>query len=187
MGRPADGARLLDNRIHDCGRLPATNHDHGIYVVSAAKFRIAGNVIYDNADRGVQLYPDAQRGVIARNVLDGNGSGVIFGGDESSASGGNRVELNVIANSRLRWNVEQSWAGEAGRGNVVRGNCVHAPDRRAVYGQAGGIAPPGGGFLAFGNRVAAPLYVDRRAKDFRLRRQSPCAGRGPAQPVRRAA
>ena len=23
-----------DNRIHDCGRLPATNHDHGIYVES---------------------------------------------------------------------------------------------------------------------------------------------------------
>ena len=28
----AHGVALLRNRIHDCGRLPPTNHDHGVYV-----------------------------------------------------------------------------------------------------------------------------------------------------------
>ena len=45
--------------IHDCGRLPATNRHNGISVTYATGTRIAANWIYDNADRGVQLYPDA--------------------------------------------------------------------------------------------------------------------------------
>ena len=41
---------------------------------------IRDNWIYDNADRGVQLYPDADGTVVTGNVIDGNGEGVIFGG-----------------------------------------------------------------------------------------------------------
>ena len=48
------------NRIHNCGELPATNHHHGIYVEASDGARITDNWIYDNADRGVQLFPDAQ-------------------------------------------------------------------------------------------------------------------------------
>ena len=40
-------------------RLPATNRHNGISVAYASGTRIVGNWIYDNADRGVQLYPDA--------------------------------------------------------------------------------------------------------------------------------
>ena len=69
------------NRIHDCGVLPATNLDHGIYVAEADHTVIRRNLIYDNADRGVQLYPDADGTVVTGNVIDGNGEGVIFGGD----------------------------------------------------------------------------------------------------------
>ena len=69
------------NRIHDCGELPAANHDHGIYVGNAAGRSIRDNWIYDNADRGIQLYPDADRTAITGNVIDGNGQGVIFGGE----------------------------------------------------------------------------------------------------------
>ena len=61
------------NRIHNCGQLPATNHHHGIYVEASDGARITDNWIYDNADRGVQLFPDAQGTYIARNVIDGNG------------------------------------------------------------------------------------------------------------------
>ena len=49
------------NRIHDCGELPATNFDHGVYVAEARDTVIRDNWIYSNADRGVQLYPDAGR------------------------------------------------------------------------------------------------------------------------------
>src|SRR4029079_9905723 len=68
------------NRIHDCGRLPRTNHDHGIYVEGTRGARITGNLIYGNADYGVHLYPDADRSLIARNVIEGNGGGVMVAG-----------------------------------------------------------------------------------------------------------
>ena len=60
-----DGAKLARsrieaNRIHDCGGT-TNNQRHAIYVEHAEDTRIVGNVIYDNADRGVQRYPSAQR------------------------------------------------------------------------------------------------------------------------------
>ena len=74
----ARGTVIERNRIHNCGQLPATNHHHGIYVEASDGARITENWIYDNADRGVQLFPDAQGTYVARNVIDGNGQGVIF-------------------------------------------------------------------------------------------------------------
>ena len=157
------------NRIHDCGKLPATNHDHGIYVEASRNARITGNVIYDNADRGIQLYPDAQNTLITGNVLDGNGSGVIFSGDFGIASNGNVVRGNVISNSILRANVE-SWypAGNpVGTGNLVEANCVWNGRQGDIDGSLG--------FTARNNLITDPLFTNRAAKDFTLRAGSPCA------------
>jgi len=168
----ATGAQITRNRIHHCGRLPAWNHDHGIYVEDATGTRITENYIYDNADRGIQFYPDAQDSYAARNVIDGNGQGVIFaGGDEGQgyvASRNNVVEFNVITNAKLRYNVEAYWDGTPGSGNVARNNCVHG-------GAQGDIQSPQVGFTAANNLVADPHYVNRAAKDFRLAPDSPCA------------
>ena len=109
------------NRIHDCGELPPTNHHHGIYVEAAYGTRITGNWIYDNADRGVQLFPDAQRTYVARNVIDGNGEGVVF----SRKSANNVVENNAISNSVVRYNIEDYEL--SGTGNVARRNCLWSP------------------------------------------------------------
>ena len=109
------------NRIHNCGELPPTNHHHGIYVEASDGARITDNWIYDNADRGVQLFPDAQRTYVARNVIDGNGEGIVF----SRRSAHNVVEHNVIANSIVRYNVEDFEL--SGSGNVVRRNCLWSP------------------------------------------------------------
>lgn len=42
----ADNVRLAGNRVHDCGRLPATNGDHGIYAQAAVDGVITDNYIY---------------------------------------------------------------------------------------------------------------------------------------------
>jgi parallel beta-helix repeat protein len=175
----ARGIKISRNRIHACGRLPATNHDHGIYVEGAFGTVINGNLIYDCADRGVQFYPNAQGSTVSNNVIDGNGEGVIFssesGGGEFStsyASSGNVVARNIISNSRLRHNIEAWWAGPVGTGNVVRENCLW-------NGATGNIDLAAGGFLAIANVVANPRFVNRAAGDFRLEPGSPCAGMGP--------
>jgi parallel beta-helix repeat protein len=175
----AHGTKLLRNRIHDCGRLPVTNHDHGIYVEGSIGAVIADNLIYDNADRGIQLYPNARDSVITNNVIDGNGEGVAFGsapaGGEYStayASSGNLVARNIISNSRKRHNLESWWGGPVGTSNLARENCLW-------NGAQGNIDLTAGGFLALGNVVAKPGFVDAQAGDFRLEPGSPCAGMGP--------
>jgi len=175
----ARGVALVQNRIHSCGRLPPTNHDHGVYVEGAVGTVIRGNLIYDNADRGIQFYPNAKDSLATNNVIDGNGEGVLFsseaaGGEFSAAyaSSGNLVARNIISNSRQRRNVEAFWGGPVGTGNVVRNNCLW-------NGARGNIDLSAGGFLAVGNVVAEPKFVDRDAKDFRLQDGSPCAEMGP--------
>jgi parallel beta-helix repeat protein len=175
----AHNVSLLHNRIHDCGRLPATNHDHGIYVEGATATVIAGNLIYDNADRGIQFYPNAQGSLVTNNVIDGNGEGVSFGGESAGgeyhnayASSGNVVSRNIVSNSRERFNVEAWWGGPVGVANVAKDNCLW-------NGAQGNVDVLAGGFLAIANVVAKPDFVDAAAGDFHLRAGSPCAGMGP--------
>jgi parallel beta-helix repeat protein len=166
-GRP-QGVVIQRNRIHDCGRMnPVSNHDHGIYVAYADNTKILSNVIYDNADRGIQLYPDAQHTLMRGNVIDGNGEGVIFSGAGGDTSDNNTLENNVITNSKIRHDVETWYPDGPGRGNVVRNNCVFG-------GKQGEIADQNG-YDVRSNLKVDPEYVDRGAKDFRLRDGSPCA------------
>jgi parallel beta-helix repeat protein len=167
-------ASIVQSRIHGCGELPPTNLDHGIYVARAMGTRIVGNLIYDNADRGIKLGPDAQRSLVRGNVIDGNGTGITFSGDEDSASSDNVVEHNVIANSRTRWNVESFFPSMTGSGNLAAGNCVWASNPDDYYRSNGGIESNPDGFSATDNVVAEPRYADRNANDFRLPADSPC-------------
>jgi parallel beta-helix repeat protein len=171
----ANRTLIQGNRIHDCGRLPATNLQHGIYVEHATGTRIVGNVIYDNADRGIQLYPDAQASYVARNVIDGNGEGLLIAGGAEDfgpqASSDNVIEQNVITNSLQRSNVESHWGSPlVGERNVVRQNCIFGGARD---GQNHGLAPDVG-FTSADNLFADPGFTSRAAKDFTLRSDSPC-------------
>jgi hypothetical protein len=146
--------------------LPAANHDHGIYVEASDGAQIVDNWIYNNADRGVQLFPDAQDTYVARNVIDRNGQGVIF----TRVSSGNVVEHNVIAHSRRRWNLED-WE-LTGNANVARRNCVWTT-RSDSYARNGGIQPSPD-FTVLANVIADPNFVDRGVENYRLRLSSPC-------------
>jgi nitrous oxidase accessory protein NosD len=162
---PARRTVIESNRIHNCGDLPPTNHHHGIYVEAAFGTRITGNWIYDNADRGVQLFPDAQHTYVARNVIDGNGEGVVF----SRKSANNVVENNVVSNPVVRYNVEDFEL--SGDRNVARRNCLWStrhPDSAGVQ--------PGIKVQIVDNVVAEPAFAGRDGKDFRLAPESPCFG-----------
>jgi parallel beta-helix repeat protein len=137
---------------------------------------ITNNYIYDNADRGIQLYPDADGTLIANNVIDGNGEGIIFSGEGGSTSDANTVRDNIISNSRVRSNIEFFYprGTSPGQGNVVSHNCVFGSARDNIVG--GGIA-----FTAQENVAADPLFVDRNAKNFALQPDSPCLFAAPTE------
>ena len=142
----ADSTVIAHNRIHDCGVWPSTNQQHGIYVQDATNTQIVGNVIVNNVDRGIQLYPNSTGAVITDNVIANNGEGVIFSG-EGASSNDNLLEHNLIVNSQIRRDVE-SWYPSGtprGVGNLVRANCVSTR----------GIDTSSGGFSAQGNVTAS--------------------------------
>ena len=170
---------IEQSRIHHCGVLPATNQDHGIYVDNADGTIIRDNWIYDNADRGVQIYPDAQGTQVYRNVIDGNGEGIVISGDGNTASSNTDVHHNVISNSKERWNIESNWPGNlVGRNNSVHDNCMWASSARAYYNLNGGIIPASEvlqGFTESDNVISNPGFVNRAGNDFNLAEGSPCA------------
>ena len=172
---------IEDSSIHHCGRLPSQNGDHGIYIQHSTGVIIRNNWIHDNADRGIQLYPDSQGTKVYGNVIDGNGEGVIFSGNEVTASSNNLVYDNVISNSKVRWNVESYWSdGVVGSGNIVRDNCVwasNATSQAGYYNTDGGILPRdagGEGYNTSGNVIAKPKFVDAANGNFKLQGDSPC-------------
>ncbi len=177
------GSTTIENsRIHDCG--PTTNMNHGIYAqATTGRTLIVGNWIFDNGDRGVQLYPAAHNVLIAHNVIDGNGSGVIFAGDGEKGSTDITVRDNIISNSKVRWNVESSYpaGGVGGTGNVVVHNCFWASGSDKYYDSHGGISGPDG-YTVSDNVVQRPLFVAASLGDLRLRTPSGCSGYGLTSP-----
>ncbi len=175
------GTVIQHSKIHDCGRLPSENQDHGIYLAAASRTKIRDNWIFRNADRGIQLYPDAQRTRVVHNVIYGNGEGIIFSGDRKVAANHNLVAENIIADSKIRSNVESYFepGGPVGRRNVVRFNCVRgAPSGYYAGSDDSGIQEDEIGFRAAHNVFARPRFVAPKRGDFRLRDDSPCAELG---------
>ena len=177
-GERPDGFVIQRNRIHDCGRRPPTNHDHGIYVVDAVGGLIRDNVIFRNADRGVQLYPSAHRVTVVRNTIDGNGSGVIF----SNSSSRNVVRDNLISNSVVRWNAESH--NLTGRGNRFESNCVRPGHPDPDYHENGGVMLPP--IVAQSENVveSRELYRARAEGDY-TPAESACGKRGARAPARK--
>jgi len=177
---------LEANRIHNCGILPPQNHHHGVFLEASRNGVIRGNLIYDNADKGILVFPDSDGNLIEQNVIDGNSTGILVGGSQLGDAWhplypqDNLVRHNVITNSR-RYNVEGywEWRPPTDANNVVRDNClsgagfgiqVQPPEQVSVWGA---------GFLDVANRLADPAYENRGVKNFRLAPGSGCAGYGP--------
>lgn len=173
----ASGTLIEESRVHDCGELPATNQDHGIYLSDAVNTTIKSNWIYDNADRGIQLFPNAQNTTIVGNVINANGVGIIFSGDESVAANDSHVSGNVISNSNQRHNVESFYypGGPHGVDNVVQHNCIHGADGWYAGPNDSGVEETQDGFSASNNVNEDPRFVNAAAGDLRMYAGSPCA------------
>src|SRR5207237_6694775 len=65
---------------------------------------IEDNLIYNNHNRGIQLYPDVDGALIQYNVLDGNGANLNIGSEQTENkiySEQNTVSNNIITGSTL--------------------------------------------------------------------------------------
>jgi Right handed beta helix region len=158
---PPVGVVIERNRIHDCGELPPTNHDHGIYLSQARETIVRDNWIYDNADRGIQQYPDAQGTTIVGNVIYRNGEGINFSG-----KGGLTSSHNLVYSGPR---------GPDATGNLVTGNCLHADNPDDFYNSDGGIEPQSRNFDARDNAIADPDFVDAGGLNLRLTPGTRCA------------
>ena len=156
------------NRIHSCGR---PEFGRGIEVVGERTI-VMNNYIYDNMEAGIVLMGNG--GTIANNVIDGNGIGISIAEYGGYTARSYRIRDNVITNS-ANANVLSRYGPNAQKGedNIVEGNCLYAGERADVDARQGG-------FTHRDNLPADPEYVDRVAKDFRLRQDSPCRAKGPA-------
>jgi hypothetical protein len=161
---PAKTAVIEGNRIHGCKA--------GIVGRMAESTVVAHNFIFDNTGDGVSLLPNGDSSTIEHNVIDGNGSGVLFGSDGRVGSNGNVVRQNVISNSLAGFNLDSVYPVAVGTGNSATQNCLW-------MGSKGDMPTPVKGFSVKDNIAADPLFVDRAAKDFHLQPGSPCVGLGP--------
>jgi hypothetical protein len=156
--------------VHGCGRkVPGDNYQHGFYIGGATDTTVEWSMIYDNAARGIQLYPDAQHTTIDHNIISGNGEGILIGGEGGAASSYTNVYDNVISDATARHDVESWWprGNPVGVDNRVHDNCVWG-------GREGGIDTAEGGIVARHNLYVNPGYADARADDYALSARSPC-------------
>jgi hypothetical protein len=166
----ATGTLITHDRVHDCGQMtPGDNYQHGFYIGAATNTTIEWSLIYDNAARGIQLYPDAQYTTIDHNIIDDNGEGIIVSGEGGQASSHTNIYDNILSNARLRHDVESWWpvGNPVGVDNVVHDNCVWG-------GREGTIDTSGGGLRASNNLKINPQYVSAKGHDYEMSPNSRC-------------
>ena len=160
---------ITHDRVHDCGQPQAFNLQHGFYVGAATGTRIEWSLIYANAARGIQLYPDAQHTTIDHDIIDDNAEGIMISGEGGQASSYTNVYDNIISNATVRHDVESFWpAGNpVGVENVVHDNCVWRGRQGTIYVRNGGLA-------ANDNARVNPQFVDAHDHNYTLKPTSRC-------------
>jgi hypothetical protein len=167
------------DRVHNCGDMrtrrdlagdPHTGfYEHAFYVQNATRFRITQTIMFTISGRCVQLYPDATDGEVDRNLCDGAGTGVIV----DSASSNVLITRNIFTNAVVQGGIAEG-STFAGSGDVAEQNVLWH-DHPSYY------QIRGPGFTVARNHLVPPMYRNRAARRYRLRRGSPAAGFGPAR------
>lgn len=167
--RLAYGVVVRNNRIHDCGiGGPMSTHQHAIYAAAPRSARITDNYIYRNTGISVQLYPDAQHTLVARNIIDASAtsSGLVVAGEGPYASSYNLVKHNIITRNP-GYGVFGSWGGPVGSANQIEANCFWENVK-------GDLPSDPDGLVGRRNINADPKFVTTTPGEYRLRARSPC-------------
>ena len=203
-GQFAEDFVLIDSRIHDCGATHVNNPNdpggaHGAYlqyVRDGADADSWGAVVYNtlfdhNDARGLQLYPDADRLLVDRVVMYGNGSNLNIGADSTTVrSEGSRIRNTILANSRLDFDDPLNPnptstndvvgyfpnGGHDGADNQIVASCLSNTVRPgylfAVTSNGNSLT------LSDVTQNQPPTFVDVAARNFRLAAGSTCLGMG---------
>lgn len=172
-----DDCLIEGNHIHHVGKMPAANHDHGIYIAAGRRGKIRHNLIERCADRGIQVYSYAQAhdAIVEFNLVAYCGQGILFGGGEAGEPAARTIiRKNIVAYTMTdRAGYEEWWqGGPAGPGNVVADNLLWDPPTHRIDPLTGAaFSPP---------RIVDPQFTNPAGRDFRLRPGSPAVGYGPA-------
>jgi hypothetical protein len=188
----AGGASFIDSESYNhagTGLSPAGNnivvrnsyiHDNavqGIYVSGGNAWVIENNVFYNNG--AYDVYNVSGRGHRIRNntIIAGPRNDHASTGANTAGiflhvnSGGSINEYNIIDGFRYGI-INQSAASDL---NIVRDNLIRTkPPGSEIYTQDGAKAPMTSGNLFNQD----PLFIDAAKGDFRLRPDSPAAGKG---------
>jgi hypothetical protein len=184
---PAEDTLIEHDRIHNCGQPFKCDTDsapcnkppndgyfiHGVYDLGL-RTTIRNSYIYANSSKGV-LLRGGGGAVVEHNIIDGNGSGVIFG------------DLNP-ENDTFAWNIVTNSGGICGAcfeyygiwsyGNVGAGNVARNND---VFGNLSGNIGPHPGVSLKANVELDPMYVNAAKHDYTLKPGSPVRGYGPEE------
>ena len=157
--RRHDHRRERDRRVRACA--PRTSSSQGIFVRNSTGTTIANNVVSGTPGDGIAVAYSSRTSIV-RNHVNGNSDGVYLGPSATET---------LVVDNLLTYPGRHNVHGGGGFANLVTGNCIwRAP--------AGNVA--GGGFLAVGNFVGSPRYVNRPvARDACGALRAPEAGLGP--------
>jgi hypothetical protein len=182
---PAEDTLIERDRVHNCGRpfacaedsvpcnLPPTNgyFIHGLYDMGI-RTTARNSYFYENASKGV-LLRGGLGAVIEHNVIDGNGSGVLFG---DLAPEGDTVRWNIITNSRGVCGGCDVYFGIWTFGSLGSGNSAVNND---IFGNVSGNVGSQSGLTLAENIEVDPKFVDPANHDYTLKLDSPALGYGP--------
>jgi hypothetical protein len=182
---PGEDTLIEHDRVHNCGQPFTCNVDsppcneppndgyfiHGVYDLGI-NTTIRNSYFYASSSEGI-LLRGGGGAVVEHNVVDENGSGVIFG---DLAPKNDTFAWNIVTNSSgvcgrcLEY--YGIWTfGELGPGNVARDN--------DVFGNVSGNFGPMGKVKVEDNIEVDPQYVNAAKHDYTLQLDSPALGYGP--------
>lgn len=172
-------------RVHNCGQPFKCDSDkkpcneppndgyfiHGLYDLGV-RTTVRNSYFYEISSKGI-LLRGSKGSVIEHNVIDGNGSGVIFG---DLTPENDTVRWNIITNSGGVCKGCLEYFGIWTFGSVGPGNAAVNND---VFGNDSGNLGPLSGLKVAENIEVDPKFVNAAKHDYTLELDSPALGYGP--------